>query len=217
LQVGYTSPQFTYQNGRGEAAGEFIDITRKVVFERVTQPSSSFTPAVTASPAQRKMTLAQVSAVRRCCLKPWKLGGRYSGIARLAPEHNGNTEDGLTRSGTNALLSVAITMADDVLDGEAETDITLAKRKTATALPLICCAIAVTILLDCQSLYRVLSWRREYSFQTVITGRRVGLPSAVRGLQYCGNSLMTPTSAWLKRRCHRCGIRPQILYPDLNR
>ena len=34
LQVGYTEfPPFTYQNSRGEAAGEFIDITRKVVFE----------------------------------------------------------------------------------------------------------------------------------------------------------------------------------------
>jgi len=34
LQVGYTEfPPFTYQNSRGQAAGEFIDITRKVIIE----------------------------------------------------------------------------------------------------------------------------------------------------------------------------------------
>lgn len=34
LQVGYTEfPPFTYQNSRGQAAGEFIDVTRKVIFE----------------------------------------------------------------------------------------------------------------------------------------------------------------------------------------
>lgn len=34
LQVGYTEfPPFTYQNSQGQAAGEFIDITRKVVLE----------------------------------------------------------------------------------------------------------------------------------------------------------------------------------------
>ncbi|EBA01290.1 substrate-binding periplasmic protein [Marinobacter sp. ELB17] len=34
LQVGYMEfPPFTYQNSRGQAAGEFIDITRKVVLE----------------------------------------------------------------------------------------------------------------------------------------------------------------------------------------
>ena len=34
LQVGYTDfPPFTYQNAQGQPAGEFIDVTRKVVFE----------------------------------------------------------------------------------------------------------------------------------------------------------------------------------------
>ncbi|HEV8077869.1 MAG TPA: transporter substrate-binding domain-containing protein [Marinobacter sp.] len=34
LQVGYTDfPPFTYQNAQGQPAGEFIDVTRKVIFE----------------------------------------------------------------------------------------------------------------------------------------------------------------------------------------